>query len=254
MYSRIWPRFLYDNGLSPVKEPFQKLVHQGMILGENGIKMGKRFPEFVVNPSDIVRDFGADTLRLYEMFMGPLEVSKPWNQNNVQGAKRFLNRVWTFFTEAENLVDGDVPELEKLYHQTVKKVTDDYETLGYNTAIAQMMVYKAGKCPREYAEGFIKMLSCIAPHLGEEIWEKMGHNNTIAFETWPKYDASKLVEDTVEIAVQINGKVKTTINIGKADAKDDVIAAAKNSLVDKLEGNIVKEIYVPGKIVNIVVK
>ncbi len=260
IYSRIWNRFLYNQGLSPVKEPFKKLVHQGMILGENGIKMGKRFPEFVVNPSDIVRDYGADTLRLYEMFMGPLEVSKPWNSNNVQGAKKFINRVYTFFAEPSNIVDEDDKTLEKIYHQTVKKVTNDFEELGYNTAISQMMifvnaVYKAGSCYREYAENFIKMFSCICPHVGEEIWEIMGHNDTIAYEAWPTYDEAKCVEDTVEIAVQINGKVKTTIAIGKDDPKDDVIAKGKEAIADKLEGlNIVKEIYVPGRIVNIVAK
>ncbi|MCR5639986.1 MAG: leucine--tRNA ligase [Lachnospiraceae bacterium] len=260
LYSRIWNRFLYNNGLSPVKEPFQKLVHQGMILGENGIKMGKRFPEFVVNPSDIVRDYGADTLRLYEMFMGPLEVSKPWNSNNVAGAKKFLNRVYTFFSEAGNITDENNGNLEKVYHQTVKKVTNDFEALAFNTAISQMMifvnaVYKEGSCPREYAENLIKMLSCICPHMGEELWQMMGHDNTIAYEPWPTYDEAKCVEDTVEIAVQVNGKVKATIAIGKDDAKDDVIAKGKEAIADKLEGvSIVKEIYVPGRIVNIVVK
>ena len=259
MYSRIWNRFLYNNGLSPVKEPFKKLVHQGMILGENGIKMGKRFPEFVVNPSDIVNDYGADTLRLYEMFMGPLEVSKPWNSNNVAGAKRFITRVYTFFTEPENIIDDNDGSLEKIYHQTVKKVTNDFEQLGYNTAISQMMIfvnalYKAGKCPREYAENFVKMFSCICPHVGEEIWELMGHTDTIAYEPWPTYDEAKTVEDTVEIAVQINGKTKTTLAISVDDAKDDVLARAKEALGDRLTGNIIKEIYVPGKIVNIVAK
>jgi leucyl-tRNA synthetase len=260
LYSRIWNRFLYNNGLSPVKEPFKKLVHQGMILGENGIKMGKRFPEFVVNPSDIVRDYGADTLRLYEMFMGPLEVSKPWNGAAVTGARKFINRVYTFFTELANITEDNNDNLEKVYHQTVKKVTGDFESLGFNTAIAQMMifvnaVYKEGSCPREYAEGFIKMLSCICPHVGEEIWQILGHDNTIAFEPWPTFDESKCVEDTVEIAVQINGKVKEKLSIGKEDPKDEVIAKGKELIADKLEGKtIVKEIYVPGRIVNIVVK
>ena len=259
MYSRIWNRFLYDSGLSPVKEPFKKLVHQGMILGENGIKMGKRFPEFVVNPSDIVEEYGADTLRLYEMFMGPLEVSKPWSSNGVAGARKFITRVWTFFANPDNIVDENDDTLTKVYHQTVKKVTNDFEQLGFNTAISQMMifvndVYKAGKCPREYAEGLIKMFSCICPHVGEEIWSKMGHDNTIAFEKWPEYDEAKTIENTVEIAVQINGKTKGTLSIGRDDAKDDVIARAKEVIADKLTGNIVKEIYVPGRIVNIVMK
>lgn len=262
IYSRIWNRYLYDKGLAPTKEPFKKLVHQGMILGENGIKMGKRFPEFVVNPSDIVRDYGADTLRLYEMFMGPLEVSKPWSKNGVEGAKRFIQRVWNFFTEAENLTDDNDGSLTKVYHKTVKKVTDDYEKLAFNTAISQMMifvneVYKVGKCPREYAEGLIKMLSCITPHMGEEIWSIMGHDDTIAFESWPTYDEAQLVEDTVEIVVQVNGKLKAKLNIAVDADKDSVMAMAMEDekVKESVDGkNIVKQIYVPNKLVNIVAK
>ena len=259
MYSRIWNRFLYDKGLSPVKEPFKKLVHQGMILGSNGIKMGKRFPEFVVNPSDIVRDYGADTLRLYEMFMGPLEASKPWSATGVEGAKRFIVRVWNFFTNPENISDANKDELTMLYHQTVKKVTNDFENLAFNTAISQMMIfvnqlYKTGTCPKEYAEGFIKMLSCICPHVGEEIWANLGHDNTIAYEAWPKYIEELTVEDAVEIAVQINGKTKGVVKVSKDADKDTVLAAAKDAVKEKLTPNIVKEIYVPGKIVNIVCK
>ena len=259
MYSRIWNRFLYDKGLSPVKEPFKKLVHQGMILGSNGIKMGKRFPEFVVNPSDIVRDYGADTLSLYEMFMGPLEASKPWSSTGVEGAKRFIVRVWNFFTNPENISDVDKDELTMLYHQTVKKVTNDFENLAFNTAISQMMIfvnqlYKTGTCPKEYAEGFIKMLSCICPHVGEEIWASFGHDNTIAYEAWPEYIEELTVEDAVEIAVQINGKTKGVVKVSKDADKDTVLAAAKDAVKDKLTPNIVKEIYVPGKIVNIVCK
>jgi leucyl-tRNA synthetase len=206
-----------------------------------------------------VEEYGADTLRLYEMFMGPLEVSKPWNSSNVQGAKRFITRVWKFFIEPENLTADNDGSLTKIYHQTVKKVTNDFEVLGYNTAISQMMifvneVYKAGKCPREYAEGFIKMLSCVCPHVGEEIWQKMGHDDTIAYETWPTYDEALTVDDLIEIAVQINGKIKGTISIAKDDPKDDVIAKGKEAVADKLTGTIVKEIYVPGRIVNIVMK
>ena len=262
MYSRIWNRYLYDKGLAPTKEPFKKLVHQGMILGENGIKMGKRFPEFVVNPSDIVRDYGADTLRLYEMFMGPLEVSKPWSKAGVEGARRFLNRVWTFFTNEENITDEAVPELEKVYHQTLKKVSDDFEALGFNTAISQMMIfvnalYKVNKCPREYAEGFIKMLSCITPHIGEEIWQIFGHDTTIAYEPWPVYDEEKIKEDTIEIGVQVNGKLKGTINVAVDETNENAIAKAHEltGVKNAVEGKtIVKEIYVKGRIVNIVVK
>ena len=259
MYSRIWNRFLYDKGLSPVKEPFKKLVHQGMILGSNGIKMGKRFPEFVVNPSDIVRDYGADTLRLYEMFMGPLEASKPWSATGVEGAKRFILRVWNFFTNPGNISDANKDELTMLYHQTVKKVTNDFENLAFNTAISQMMIfvnqlYKTGTCPKEYAEGFIKMLSCICPHVGEELWAVLGHDNTIAYEAWPKYIEELTVDDAVEIAVQINGKTKGVVKVSKDADKETVLAAAKEAVKEKLTPNIVKEIYVPGKIVNIVCK
>ena len=259
MYSRIWNRFLYDKGLSPVKEPFKKLVHQGMILGSNGIKMGKRFPEFVVNPSDIVRDYGADTLRLYEMFMGPLEASKPWSATGVEGAKRFIVRVWNFFTNPDNISDANKDELTMLYHQTVKKVTNDFENLAFNTAISQMMIfvnqlYKTGTCPKEYAEGFIKMLSCICPHVGEELWSVLGHDDTIAYEAWPQFIEELTVEDAIEIAVQINGKTKGVVKVSKDADKDTVLVAAKDAVKEKLTPNIVKEIYVPGKIVNIVCK
>ena len=261
MYSRIWNRFLYNEGLSPVKEPFKKLVHQGMILGENGIKMGKRFPEFVINPSDIVRDYGADTLRLYEMFMGPLEVSKPWSSSGVEGARKYINKVYNYFTNPENITKETDDRLTKVYNQTVKKVTSDFESLGFNTAIAQMMIFMnetvKGTCPMEYAEGFIKMFSCICPHVGEEIWQIIGHDNTIAYEKWPVYDEAALNEDTIEIGVQVNGKVKGVVELLKQEDKDSALAKAKavDGVAKAIEGKtIVKEIYVPSKIVNIVVK
>ena len=262
MYSRIWNRYLYDKGLAPTKEPFKKLVHQGMILGENGIKMGKRFPEFVVNPSDIVNDFGADTLRLYEMFMGPLEVSKPWSKDGVVGARKFIGRVWTFLTDPDKITESNDNALTKVYHQTVKKVTDDFEKLGFNTAISQLMIfmnaaYKAGTCPKEYAEGFVKMFSCICPHTGEEIWSILGHDNTIAYEKWPEYDEAQCKDDTVEIGVQVNGKVRGTISVNVDEESESAIAKAHELAPVKAacEGKtIVKEIYVKGKIVNIVVK
>lgn len=262
MYSRIWNRYLYDKGLAPTKEPFKKLVHQGMILGENGIKMGKRFPEFVVNPSDIVRDYGADTLRLYEMFMGPLEVSKPWSSAGVEGAKKFITRVWNFFTEPSNLIDDNDGALTRVYHQTVKKVTDDFEALAFNTAISQLMIfmnaaYKAGKCPKEYAEGVIKLLSPVTPHVCEEMWSRLGHDKTIAYEAWPTYDEKELEVDTIEIAVQINGKLRGKITVGVDEEQDSALAKAKEQPEVKafLDGkNIVKEIYVKGRIVNIVAK
>ena len=262
MYSRIWNRFLYNEGVSPVKEPFKKLVHQGMILGSNGIKMGKRFPEFVVNPSDIVRDYGADTLRLYEMFMGPLEASKPWNNQGVEGAKRFLSRVWNFFTDESKINDSKYAELEKIYNVTIRKVSSDFENLAFNTAISQMMifvnaVYKADSCPKEFAEGFIRVLSPIAPHICEEIWEMFGHTETIAFESWPTYDEAKCVDNEVEIAVQVNGKIKDKLVISAEATQEEAIAAAKanEKVAAAIDGmTIVKELYVKGRLVNIVVR
>ena len=261
LYARMWNNYLYDKGLVSVAEPFKKLVHQGMILGSNNIKMGKRYPEFVVNPTDIVRDYGADTLRLYEMFMGPLEADKPWNAEGVEASKKFLERVWRIFT-SDKISDKENKNLEKIYHQTVKKVTEDYESLSFNTAISAMMifvnaVYKEDNLPKEYAEGFIKLLNPIAPFITEELWEMLGHTNTIAYEEWPKYDESKLVETTIEIGVQVNGKLRGTISIEKDMDKDKVLEIAKenenvlNHIKDK---TIIKEIVVPNKIVNIVVK
>ena len=262
MYSRIWNRYLYDKGLAPTKEPFRKLVHQGMILGENGIKMGKRFPEYVINPSDIVRDYGADTLRLYEMFMGPLEVSKPWSMSGVEGAKKFITRVWNFFTEPANLTADNDGALTRVYHHTVKKVTDDFEALAFNTAISQLMIfmnaaYKAGKCPKEYAEGIVKLLSPVTPHVCEELWSILGHDNTIAYESWPVYDEKELEVDTIEIAVQVNGKLKGKISVGVDEDQESALAKANahpdvKAFLDSK--TIVKEIYVKGRIVNIVAK
>lgn len=262
MYSRIWNHFLYNEGLSPVKEPFKKLVHQGMILGSNGIKMGKRFPKYVVNPSDIVRDYGADTLRLYEMFMGPLEISKPWSDEGVAGAHKFIGRVWNFMTDMDKITDGDCEALKVVYNQTVKKVTDDFDKLGFNTAISQMMIfinaaYKNGTCSREYAEGFIKMFSCICPHVGEELWSMYGHDKTIAYEKWPLCDESALVVNTVEIGIQVNGKVKGTVSLSVDEDNDSAIEKAKAipTVAKAIEGKtVVKAIYVKGRIVNLVVK
>ena len=260
IYSRVWTKYLYKKGYISVDEPFKKLVHQGMILGTNGIKMGKRFPEFVVNPSDIVNKFGADTLRLYEMFMGPLEASKPWSNQGVEGAHKFIDRVYRIIVESNIIVDEEVKELEYVYHQTVKKVTEDYENLSFNTAISQMMifineVYKVKKLPREYAEGFVKMISCITPHIGEEMWEKLGHNNTIAYEKWPTYDESKLVLNTITIAVQICGKTRGTIEVN-ADASEkeiEEVALASSLVKSRIEGKTIKKIIViKNKIINIV--
>lgn len=261
IYSRIWTKYLYKKGYISFDEPFKKLVHQGMILGANGIKMGKRFPEYVVNPSDIVRDYGADTLRLYEMFMGPLEASKPWSEQGAEGAHRFLERVWRAILESGFVVDDEVPELDLVYNQTVKKVTEDYEILAFNTAISQMMifineVYRVGKLPRKYAEGFVKLISCITPHIGEEMWEKLGHDNTIAFESWPTFDPNKLEANTVKIAVSVNGKLRATIEVEKdmEDEKVKEIALSQENVIKFVEGREIKKIIVvKNKIVNIVV-
>ena len=263
IYSRIWNNYLYDKGLVPVKEPFKKLVHQGMILGENGIKMGKRFPEYVVNPLDIINDFGADTLRLYEMFMGPLEASKPWSKTGVEGAKKFLDRIWRLYTEENKISDNENKNLEKIYHETVKNVTNDYEKLSFNTAISHLMifinaVYKEEVFPKVYAEGFIKLLNPICPHITEELWNKiLGHDNTIAYEKWPEYDETKLVETTFDIAVQVNGKLRGTITINIDDTEDVIKekALSNENVKRHIEGKeIVKVIVIKNKIVNIVVK
>ena len=262
MYSRIWNNYLYDKGLSPVKEPFKKLVHQGMILGENGIKMGKRFPKYVVNPSDIVKQYGADTLRLYEMFMGPLEASKPWSSAGVEGARKWLDRVYRLFIESGKLTDQNDGKLDYAYHSTVKKVTNDFETLNFNTAISQMMIfinecYKTESVYKEYAENFVKMLSCIAPHVCEEMWQLMGHDQTLAYEPWPTYDEEKTVNNVVEMGVQVNGKLRAKISVDKNESKEKIqeIALSQDNVKVHTDGkNIVKIIVVPGKIVNIVVR
>ena len=262
LYSRMWNNYLYDKGLSPVAEPFKKLVHQGMILGSNGIKMGKRFPEFVVNPVDIIKEYGADTLRLYEMFMGPLEADKPWNNEAVVGSKKFLDRIWRMYTEGViTITDSD--NLDKIYNQTVKKVTEDYESLNINTGISQMMifvnaVYKEGNISKEHAEGFIKILNPLCPHITEELWhEVFKKDTTLTYEAWPTYDESKMVEDTYTMIVQVNGKVRGKIEVGTSTTDEEMKALAKeiDNVKNFIEGHeIVKEIVVPKKLVNIVVK
>ena len=261
LYSRMWNHYLYDKGITPFKEPFKKLVHQGMILGSNGIKMGKRYPEYSVDPNDIVENYGADTIRLYEMFMGPLESDKPWSTEGVEGAKRFLERIYRLYT-SDKIVNKNNPNLEKVYNQTVKKVTMDFESLNFNTAISQMMifinaVYKEEIFPKSMAEDFIKLLNPIAPYLTEEIWMMLGHDNTIAYESWPTYDENKVLDDKITIGIQINGKLRGSI---ETEINED-----KNSILNKVykidnikkyieNKNIVKEIVIPNKIVNIVVK
>jgi leucyl-tRNA synthetase len=264
LYARFWHKFLYDIGVVPTKEPFQKLFNQGMILGEGNEKMSKSKGN-VVNPDDIVASHGADTLRMYEMFMGPLDASVPWSTNGLDGSRRFLDRTWRLFvnedeTLSEKIIDESNPDLDKVYHETVKKVTEDYDKLHFNTAISQMMVfvnecYKADHIPKQYAEGFVKLISPITPHIAEEIWEKLGKSETISYETWPTYDESMLVEEEVEIAVQIMGKVRSKINVAKDISKEDLEKEAleNETIQGWLEGKTVRKvIVVPGKLVNIV--
>ena len=264
LYSRFFTQYLNSKGLCPVKEPFKKLFHQGLILGENNEKMSKSRGN-VVNPDDIVRDYGADSLRLYEMFMGPLEASLPWVSKNVDGAKKFLDRVWRLCCDdqfSKLLTTNNNGKLDKVYNQTVKKVTDDYENLRFNTAIAQMMVfvnecYKADEVYVAYYEGLVKMLSCIAPHMCEELWQILGHNDTISYEAWPTYDESKLKDSEATMMIQVNGKLRDQITVSLDATKEEIeqLALASEKVQKFTEGKeIVKIIVVPKKIVNIVCK
>jgi leucyl-tRNA synthetase len=264
LYARFWHKFLYDIGVVPTKEPFQKLFNQGMILGENNEKMSKSKGN-VVNPDEIVESHGADTLRLYEMFMGPLEASIAWSTTGLDGARRFLDRIWRLFIEdngelSPKVVNESSESLERVYHQTVKKVTEDLEGLRFNTAISQLMVfineaYKATVLPKEYVEGFVKLLSPIAPHLAEELWAKLGHNTTISYEAWPAFDDAKLVENEVEIVVQVNGKVRAKILVAKDVTKEQLepLALEDDRVKEHIEGKTIRKVIaVPGKLVNIV--
>jgi leucyl-tRNA synthetase len=265
LYARFWHKFLYDLGVVPTKEPFQKLFNQGMILGENNEKMSKSKGN-VVNPDDIVNSHGADTLRLYEMFMGPLDASIAWSTNGLDGSRRFLDRIWRLMVEENGELNPKIQpteessSLEKVYHQTVKKVTEDYEGLRFNTAISQMMVfineaYKATVLPKSYMEGFVKLLSPICPHIAEELWEKLGHSETISYEAWPAYDEAKLVDEEVEIVVQVNGKVKAKLMVPTAATKEALegIAMDDDRVKEQIEGKTVRKVItVPGKLVNIV--
>lgn len=257
LYSRFWHKFLYDQGVVPTPEPYQKRTSHGMILGENGEKMSKSRGN-VVNPDDIVNEYGADTLRTYEMFIGAFDLAASWSEDGVKGCRRFLDRVWKLqdlMTEEE----GYSKDLETKMHQTIKKVSNDFENLKYNTAIAAMMAilndfYKKGSITKGELKTLIILLNPVAPHITEEMWQAIGCEGRVYQQTWPEYDEAKTVESSVEIAVQINGKVKGTLGIQKDDPKDEVIAKAKEAIADKLTGNIVKEIYVPGRLVNIVMK
>ncbi|MBO7703435.1 MAG: class I tRNA ligase family protein, partial [Solobacterium sp.] len=261
LYSRMWNNFLYDKGIVPIKEPFAKLVHQGMILGANGIKMGKRYPEYIVDPNDIVDRYGADTLRLYEMFMGPLEASKPWSEQGVEGSRKWIERVWRLCMETpEKITEEATPELDYVYHCTVKKVTDDIDTLNFNTAISQMMIfindcYKAEKVNRDMIVNFIKILSPFTPHICEEIYHHYTGEDTLAYASWPTYDETKLVQDTVTIVVQVNGKIRAKFELAKdADkALAEETALAQEGIKPFIEGKTIRKvIVVPNKIVNIV--
>ena len=257
LYSRFWHKFLYDQGVVPTPEPYQKRTSHGMILGENGEKMSKSRGN-VVNPDDIVNAYGADTLRTYEMFIGAFDLAASWSDDGVKGCRRFLERVWKL---QDIVVDGDAysKDMETKMHQTIKKVSTDFENLKYNTAIAAMMAlvndfYKKNAVTKGEMKTLLTLLNPVAPHITEEMWSILGYDGYLYQASWPTFDEAKTVEPTVEIAVQINGKMKATLSINKADPKDDVIAKAKEAIADKLTGNIVKEIYVPGRIVNIVMK
>ena len=262
LYSRMWNNYLYDKGISPVKEPFKKLVHQGYILGENGIKMGKRYPEYVVNPSDIVRDYGADTLRLYEMFMGPLQADKPWSSQGIEGTKKWLDRVWRLAVEMpDKQSDTNDGMLDYSYNFMVQKVTRDIENLDLNTAISQMMIfindcYKAEKIYKPYLVDFVQMLSCFAPHIGSEMYEILTGKTDLAYRKWPVCDESKLVKAEKEIVVQVNGKVRAKFNIS-SDASDDEIyneALKQENVLKFIDGKQIKKHFIiKSKMVNIVI-
>ncbi|WP_300941557.1 leucine--tRNA ligase [uncultured Dubosiella sp.] len=260
LYSRFWHKVLYDQGILPTPEPFQKLFHQGMILGENGEKMSKSRGN-VVNPDDIVVSHGADTLRVYEMFMGPLEASLPWSEKGIDGTRKWLERVWRLFTSQAEITDENDHSLDFVYNATVKKVGHDIDTLNFNTAISQMMIfinecYKTKKIYRPYAEGFIKMFACFAPHLGEELWEKVcGGSHSLAYEPWPSYDEAALKQDQVTVVVQVNGKVRGKMEVAADSSEDDLKEAAQalESVKKFIDGKTIRKIIVvKGKVVNVV--
>ncbi|WP_411852872.1 leucine--tRNA ligase [Vagococcus salmoninarum] len=264
LYARFWHKFLYDIGVVPTKEPFQKLYNQGMILGGNNEKMSKSKGN-VVNPDDVVEKFGADTLRMYEMFMGPLDAAIAWNENGLEGSRKFLDRVWRLILDEDNKMRDRITtvndgKLEKVYHQTVKKVTEDYENLRFNTGISQLMVFvneanKQEALPFEYIEGFIQLLAPIAPHIGEELWALTGHGESLTNVPWPTYDESKLVEDVVEVVIQVNGKVRAKLAISRDLSKAELeTLALENPQIKELlaEVTIRKVVVIPNKLVNIV--
>ena len=261
LYSRFWNKFLYDQGVSPVEEPFKKLYHQGMILGENGEKMSKSRGN-VVNPDDVIKEYGTDTLRLYEMFMGPLKDEKPWSSSGLQAARKFIDRVYRLVTGESNIkvVNEETKNLEKSYNKTVKKVSKDYESISFNTAIAQMMIfvndcYKEEKVSKQYIEGLVKLIYPIIPHVGEEMWNLLGHDDTITFESWPTYDEALCVDDEITIGVQINGKLRATLNVAKDTPSNELenLALSHVDIKRHLEGKTVRKVIaIVNRIVNIV--
>ncbi len=265
LYARFWHKFLYDLGVVPTKEPFQKLYNQGMILGSNNEKMSKSRGN-VVNPDDVVERYGADTLRLYEMFMGPLDASIPWSENGLEGSRKFLDRVWRLLVDDEGKLRDRVTtinddKLTRVYHQTVKKVTEDFENLRFNTGISQLMVFlneaqKVDALPFEYMEGFIQMLAPIAPHMAEEIWEVLGNKESLSYAPWPTFEEDKLVEDEIEVVFQVNGKVRSKVQVANGLAKDELekMALENEQIQNFIEGKTIRKvIVVPNKLVNIVV-
>ncbi|MBE0342182.1 leucine--tRNA ligase, partial [Paenibacillus sp. 28ISP30-2] len=265
LYARFWHKVLYDIGVVETKEPFYKLVNQGMILGNNNEKRSKSRGN-VINPDDIVNTFGADTLRIYEMFMGPLEATKPWSENGVEGAHRFLSRVWRLFVSEDGSLndkitnEGGSDEFKRTWHKTLRKVTEDLDALRFNTAISQLMIftndaYKADRLPRAAMENFVQMLSPLAPHLAEELWQLLGHSESIAYAAWPAYDEAWTVDAEVEIVVQVNGKIVQRATIAKdLDAKAmEAFALSLDNVQQALAGKTVRKVIaVPGKLVNIV--
>lgn len=261
LYSRMWTKFLHEEGILNVDEPYKKLFHQGMMLGANGIKMGKRYKDFVVNPNDIVNEYGADALRLYQMFMGPLEASKPWSNSGIVGAKKFLDKVVRLLT-SDKIQDKDNKNLDKVYNYTIKKCEEDYENLSFNTAIAQMMIFindasKEDVVPLKYIKGFLKLLNPICPYLTEEFYQRFFNTSTITYEEFPKYDEEKLQDDFKIIGVQINGKLRSTVKISINETEEEIFNKVfeDSKIKSYIDGkDIIKKIYIKNKIVNIVVK
>ena len=261
LYSRMWTKFLHEQGILNIDEPYKKLFHQGMMLGANGIKMGKRYKEFVVDPNDIVKEYGADALRLYQMFMGPLEASKPWSDSGISGAKKFLDKVERLLT-SDKIADKENKALDRVYNYTIKKCEEDYEKLSFNTAIAQMMIFvnevsKEDIVPLEYIRGFLKLLNPICPYLTEEFYQRFFNVDTITYEEFPVCDESKLEDDFKTIGVQVNGKLRSTVDVFNDDTEEDIFNKVLNDSKIKTyidDKTIVKKIYIKDKIVNIVVK